>query len=135
MKPVDEDAKNKVTAVMRYFKNHKKEIKIRLGYLGGFSTEKFSIDNTGTQYSIVFNSLTLFSSIKTTIYKLEPTVSIEEVSIIKSRAAIVPGHFFLVDPDLYDYISYRIRMIAKHLKLDNEKDDTVNEIEDFEIKL
>ena len=135
MKPADEKTKNTVTAVLKYFKNNKKEIKTKAGYLGGFSTEKFSIDDTDTQYSIVFNSLTLFSSIKTTIYKLGPSVSIEGVSIIKSRAAIVPGHFFLVDPDLYDYISYRIRMAAKHLKLDNEKDDTINEIEDFEIKL
>jgi hypothetical protein len=135
MKPVDDKTKNTVTAVLKYFKNNKKEIKTRAGYLSGFSTEKFSIDNTDTRYSIVFNSLTLFSSIKTTIYKLGPLVSIEEVSIIKSRAAIVPGHFFLVDPELYDYILYRIRLAAKNLKLDNEKDDTVNEIEDFEIKL
>lgn len=135
MKPVDEDAKNKVTDVMRYFKNYKKEIKTRLGYRGGFETEKFSIDDTGTQYNIVFNTLTLFSSIKATIFESGSFLTLEEVSIIKSRAAIVPGHFFLVDPDLYDYISYRIRMAAKHLKLDNEKDDIVNEIEDFEIKL
>lgn len=135
MKPVDKKTKNTITAVLKYFKNNKKEIKTKAGYLAGFSTEKFSIDDSDTRYNIVFNSLTLFSSIKTTIYKLEPTVSIEEVSIIKTRAAIVPGHFFLVDPDLYDYISYRIRMAAKHLKLDNEKDDTINEIEDFEIKL
>ena len=135
MKLVDEKTKNTVTAVLKYFKNNQKEIKTKAGYLSGFSTEKFSIDDTDTQYSIVFNSLTLFSSIKTTIYKLGLSVSIEEVSIIKSRAAIVPCHFVLIDPDLYDYISYRIRIAAKHLKLDNEKVDTVNEIEDFEIKL
>ena len=131
MKPVDEDAKNKVTAVMRYFKNHKKEIKTRLGYRGGFETEKFSIDDTGTQYNIVFNTLTLFSSIKATIFESGSFLTLEEVSIIKSRAAIVPGHFFLVDRDLYDYISYKIRK----LKLDNGKDDSSNEIADFEIEL
>ena len=117
MKLVDQKIdKNTVTAVLRYFKNNKEKINTRARYLGGFSTEKFSIDDSDIQYSIVFNSLSLFSNIKATVFESDSLVYLEEVSIIKTRAAIVPGHYFLVDPDLYDYILYKIRMASKKSK-------------------
>ena len=128
MKLVDQKIdKNTVTAVLRYFKNNKEKINTRVAYLGGFSTEKFSIDDTDTQYSIVFNTLSLFSSIKATIFQSDSLVYLEEVSIIKNRAAIVPGNYFLVDPDLYDYILYKLRTSIKE-----SEENTNNQ---YEIKL
>lgn len=130
MKLVDQKIdKNTVTAVLRYFKNNKEKINTRAAYLGlgGFSTEKFSIDDTDTQYSISFNTLSLFSNIKATIFQSDSLVYLEEVSIIKNRSAIVPGKYFLVDPDLYDYILYKLRMSIKESK--------ENSINQYEIKL
>ena len=128
MKLVDQKIdKNTVTAVLRYFKNNKEKINTRVAYLGGFSTEKFSIDDTDTKYSISFNTLSLFSNIKATIFQSDSLVYLEEVSIIKNRAAIVPGNYFLVDPDLYDYILYKLRTSIK------ESEENINN--QYEIKL
>lgn len=128
MKLVDQKIdKNTVTAVLKYFKNNKEKINTRAAYLGGFSTEKFSIDDTDAQYSITFNTLSLFSSIKATIFQSDSLVYLEEVSIIKNRSAIVPGKYFLVDPDLYDYILYKLRTSIKE-----SEENTNNQ---YEIKL